>query len=127
LPACRDWLNEGSPYLEATNTQIIRSVIEMLGLRTKVVLSSTLDVETTSADRLIEICHKLNATTYLSGQGARAYQTKEQYLDQGIQLTYSDFKPPEYQQLWGDFCPGLSILDALFNLGAADTASIVLS
>lgn len=123
LALCHDWLGGESPLLAETNTRIIREVAALLGLRTEVVLSSTLDVELTKADRLAEICRRLGADVYLSGQGGGNYQHEAQFHVRGIKLAYSDFVPREYPQLWGTFCPGLSIADALFNLGSAAMAA----
>jgi hypothetical protein len=127
LAACRDWLDGKSPLLAETNTRIIQGVARLLGLRTKVVVSSTLDLQLTKADRLAEICRLLGADVYLSGRGGRNYQDEEQFHERGIKLAYSDFAPSEYRQLWGPFWPGLSIADALFNLGPTATAALVRS
>ncbi len=43
----------------------------------------------------------------------------------GIELAYSDFTVREYPRPWGGFCPGLSVIDALFNLGPAATAALL--
>lgn len=125
FPVCRNWLGGSSPLLAETNTRIIRDVARLLGLGTEIVLSSKLGVALTKADRLVEICRLLGARTYLSGQGARSYQEEEQFRAHGIGLLYSDFTPRKYPQLWGEFVPGLSILDALFNLGAPATAELL--
>jgi hypothetical protein len=122
---CREWLGGASPSLAETNTRLILAVARLLGLRAEIVKSSTLGVELTKADRLVEICRRLGARSYLSGQGARAYQAEEQFHAQGIELRYSDFTPCEYQQLWDEFFPGLSVVDALFNLGPAATAALI--
>src|SRR5207302_5906181 len=103
---------------------LIATVARLLGLRAELVKSSTLGVELTKADRLIEICRRLGADTYLSGHGAKKYQDEAQFHAQGLRLFYSDFAPSPYRQLWGDFLPGLSVLDALFNLGRDGTAAL---
>jgi hypothetical protein len=35
----------------------------------------------------------------------------------GIEITRSNFRPPVYPQLWGDFIYNLSTLDLLLNCG----------
>jgi hypothetical protein len=126
LTACRRWFGgDSSTRLVETNTRLIREVAGLLNLRAEIVLSSALAVQQTKADRLVEICRRLGADTYLSGQGARAYQEDELFRAAGIDLVYSDFVPRTYPQLWGEFCPGLSVLDALFNLGADATAEML--
>ena len=125
LAACRGWLGGASPSLAETNTRIIEGVAALLGLRAKVVLSSALGVQLTKAERLAEICRRLGADVYLSGQGGRNYQDEAQFRECGIKLAYSEFAPREYPQLWGEFCPGLSIADALCNLGPTATAALL--
>jgi hypothetical protein len=125
LALCDEWLGGTSRLLAETNTRIIRGVAQLLALRAEIVLSSTLGLQLTKTDRLAAICRSLGATVYLSGQGGRSYQQEEQFREYGIELAYSDFTPHEYPQLWGEFCPGLSIVDALFNLGARATASLL--
>jgi hypothetical protein len=56
-------------------------------------------------------------TKYISGNGARAYQVEEHFIDQGLELEYLDYKPIEYPQLWGEFLPCMSVLDYIFNCG----------
>jgi hypothetical protein len=125
LDACRAWLGGTSPYMATTNIQIIQAVARLLGLGTEIVVSSTLGVDLAKGDRLAEICRRLGASTYLSGHGARSYQHEEQFRDRGIELVYSDFAVREYPQLWGEFCPGLSIVDALFNVGSLGTLALL--
>ena len=57
--------------------------------------------------------------TYISGHGAKAYQVDEHFLDKGIDLVYTDYKPIEYPQLWKKvgFLPYMSTLDYLMNCG----------
>ena len=40
------------------------------------------------------------------------------FIERGINLTWFDYIGyPEYLQLWGEFIPGVTILDLLFNCG----------
>jgi hypothetical protein len=45
----------------------------VLGIQTPMILSSTLGVDSKNYQRLADICDKLGATEYISGQGGREY------------------------------------------------------
>ena len=78
-------------------TEIILHISNMLGLERNWVYSNNLDVQKHKAEANIEIINKTGGTEYISGLGAKKYQTKEQYQNQGIQLTYSDY-PKHFRQ-----------------------------
>jgi hypothetical protein len=45
---------------------------------------------------------------------------------EGVELQYQNFTPPPYPQIGTkEFVPGLSVLDALFNLGFDGTAALL--
>jgi hypothetical protein len=89
-----------------------------LGVRTPFQLGSELEPMTTDRDgRLIEICKRLGADTYLAGEGGRGYMDLERFHSAGIELVFQDFDHPTYPQLFGEFAPRLSMLDLLFNCG----------
>lgn len=91
---------------------------EMIGINTTIVRSSLLNVKGSNTDLLINICKEMGADVYLSGIGGANYQEEQKFKNAGIQLTYSNFTYPNYDQLWGDFIPNLSVLDMLFNCGS---------
>ena len=70
-----------------------------------------------SEARVIEIVQRVGGDTYLSGNGGRNYQTEKHFTNAGIKLVYSDFRPLEYRQQWGDFRPNMSVLDYCMNEG----------
>lgn len=86
---------------------------------TKVLKSSELSISSFREKRVIDICLKLGASEYLSGNGARVYQNESHFTDKGLKLTYLDYKPIEYKQVWAKvgFIPCLSVLDYVFNCG----------
>ena len=95
-----------------------KAICELLGIKTKFLLSSELDVEGKSNERLVNICKKIGADTYLSGKGAvDSYLDKNMFTKNNIKVEIQDFHYPTYKQLWGEFVPNLSILDILFNYG----------
>ena len=87
------------------------------GIGPKIHLESEVGSEGASTSRLISICKKLNADTYLSGQGGKGYLDEEAFAKSGIRLLYQEFKAPVYPQRFGDFLPNLAAVDLLFNRG----------
>ncbi len=104
--------------LAQLNAALLSWASEELALPVPVIASSSLqDISGSSTQRLISVCRAVGAGHYLSGFGGQKYQEEELFSESGIRLKVYDFKHPEYPQLWGDFIPGLSVVDLLFNCG----------
>ena len=112
--------------LAANNEAIILAIAERLGLHCKFRHSSGFDTgSSTGDDRLIAILRALGPdVSYLSGKGGSNYQDPAKFEQAGIDLIYSDFVHPTYDQ-GHEFIVGLSILDALFHVGWERTAAFV--
>jgi hypothetical protein len=94
-----------------------------LGLKPKVVKSSTLGLRSSKSDLILDICRALGANHYLSGSQGRNYLREDDFRDAGIAVRYQDYTHPEYPQLWGNtFVPRLSVLDFLMNASNANFA-----
>jgi hypothetical protein len=63
----------------------------------------------------IHLVRAVGGDAYLSGVGGRDYLDESQFTD--IRLMYDEFVPAPYPQLFGDFIPNLSAIDAVFNCG----------
>ena len=87
------------------------------GIHPKILKSSDMDISSVREDRVIDICKYVGADEYLSGNGARVYQKEENFNKNGLKLTYIDYKPIEYKQLWKEFLPCMSAVDYIFNCG----------
>ena len=99
--------------------------MDLLGLERKVVLSSSLQVETEDPTlRLVEICQALDGNTYLSGRDGDKYMDEDMFRSHKIQVVFQDFNHPEYPQCYGPFEPNLSVADLLFNCGP-DSLNII--
>jgi hypothetical protein len=110
---------KGISNISELNIELIKYICGVLCIKTKLILSSSLkDSELSSEDRLIEICKNLGGNTYLSGKGGANYQNPKKFEEAGIELVYTEFVFPNYEQPWGDFLGNLSIIDILFNIGA---------
>lgn len=96
----------------------VRSLAERLGIPTRIVPSSSLDIDHTlkSQDKVLAICKYLGATTYINAIGGRELYAQEVFSSQGIDLRFIRTHPIEYPQFGNAFVPWLSILDVLmFN------------
>ena len=117
FPKFKDIIMSDYSTLSEMNININRFICEGFGLKTKFTLSSELETETSREERVIDICLALGGTTYLSGNGARTYQKTENFNKRGLELRYTDYKAINYDQLWNDFLPNMSVLDYVFNCG----------
>ena len=90
------------------------------------VRSSELEVDGAATDLLIATTKAVGGTVYLSGDGADGYQDDARFAEEGLELQFQNFTPQAYPQIGStEFVPGLSVLDALFNLGFEGTAALL--
>lgn len=99
------------------NLKIIFYLLKNFKIDIPIYYESKLDIDGTKTDRIIKICKKLNADTYLSGIGARDYLDEEALKNNKLQLVYQNFTYPEYPQAYDGFEPYMSAIDLLFNCG----------
>lgn len=112
-------IEEHSGSIADLNIEINKVICKKFGFKTQIYRSSSMNIGTFREERVIDICLKMGGSEYLSGNGARVYQTESHFLDRGIKLTYLDYKPIRYNQLWPKigFIPNMSVLDYIFNHG----------
>lgn len=103
--------------LAELNVALIRSVVQRLGIDTRLVLASELPLTGGSTDLMISLTRAVGGDTYLSGPTGRNYLEPELFDAAGLSLRYHEFSPFPYRQLHGEFVPGLSCLDYLANAG----------
>ena len=103
---------DGEDMMADFNLSLITFLMQKFKLKAKVVRGSTLGVEGHKDDRIIGMCRKLGADTYLSGRGATAYHEPDMYERAGIKLVYSDYKPLDYGSELN-----LSVADYVFRCG----------
>lgn len=117
FPAFSEVIMQKYQSLAELNMAINRFICEGFGIHTKILKSSDMDISTLREERVIDICKAVGADEYLSGNGARVYQSEENFNQNGLKLTYMSYQPIEYKQLWKEFLPCMSVLDYLFNCG----------
>jgi len=97
----------------------VRSVTNYLGMKTKFEISSVSYPETKGlerSERLIQICRKTHADTYINAIGGIDLYDKNDFLKNHINLQFLKPQLLQYKQYKETFIPGLSIIDVLmFN------------
>ena len=120
-PLVQSWytLAAGIQRLADVDELFIREVCRFLGIETPIRCSSDLHPRDGRNERLIDICTKISATTYVSGPSARAYLDERMFAAAGIAIEFADYSDyPEYPQLYPPFDHAVSIIDLLMNTGA---------
>lgn len=105
--------------LSDMNIYIIKYLTKELGLNTKFVKASELNISGKRSELLVNICKKIGANHYYSNIGSKEYMDKEMnfFNDAGISVEYMEYKHPTYAQSFGKFIPYMSVIDLLFNNG----------
>jgi hypothetical protein len=88
-----------------------------LGVEAQVVRSSTLGIDGERSERLLGICERFGATTYVSGDSARSYLDEALFARHGVAVEWQAYEHPVYPQQHGAFVPYLSAVDLLLNCG----------
>lgn len=112
------YLHEPPTHLSQLNRRFLECICNYLSIRT--VISNSWDYELVDGktERLAALCAQAGGTEYVSGPAAKDYVEEKVFEDRGIKLTWFDYTAyPEYEQLWGDFSHGVTIIDLLFNCG----------
>lgn len=108
------------------NIRILNSILSALEISNTTVLSSALHVNTTGSKRLADIVTALQGSAYISGNGALGYMDPHDFSSRGIELKFLNFRHPQYlQQNTREFIGGLSVLDLICNLGAANARELL--
>ena len=111
-------INFRSDNLAIYNMNFIKSISKRLEFDTLFIESSKFNLHTKSTQRLIDLIQKVEGSIYLSGSGGDNYQEKQLYVDNGIDLIYKKMPKFNHQQYQTEnFIEGLSIIDAIFNIG----------
>ncbi len=112
-----DVVSAGYSSISDLNMAINEYICNGFGIHPKIMKSSDLDINSVREERVIDITVAVGGDEYLSGNGARAYQVEEHFTSRNVKLTYLDYKPIVYKQLWKDFLPCMSAIDYIFNCG----------
>jgi len=106
-------------HLSVLNRLLIEAVCAYLGIATRLIDSSELELLGERSERVAHVCAQLGADCYISGPAARSYLDEAHFSNRGITVKWFDYHGyPEYRQLWGAFTHQVSVLDLLFMCGS---------
>jgi hypothetical protein len=117
LPDLQALLERPQEQLVDLDIAVVDLMCTWLGLTRRVERSSALGIEGERSDRLLRICQRFGARTYLSGNAAQEYLDADLFEREGIRVEWQNFHHPAYSQLHGEFVPFLSALDLVLNCG----------
>jgi hypothetical protein len=126
-------------FLIDLNVAIIRYIVQVLGIRTRLVISSETGLEREYAGvrahpkdptgRVAFLCQRLGADCFLEGALGQMFMEPARLAPLGITMEFHDYRHPRYHQqfghyaqLSGGFIPYLSVIDLLFNHGPESLA-----
>ena len=113
----KEILEKNIENLSDLNIEIIKKIMNLLEIKTKIIKGSTLNVKGKSTDLLVSMTKAVEGDIYLSGNGSDEYLDSEKFNKNNLKLIFQEFKHPVYRQNSKEFIPGLSIIDALMNCG----------
>ena len=112
------YLAETCTHISQLNRRLIEAICSYLDIKTIITNSWDYTLLNGKTERLADICVQAGGTEYISGPAAKDYVDEQVFKENGIKLTWFDYIGyPEYQQLWGEFTHGVTILDLLLNCG----------
>ena len=112
-------------YLFELDFASVKQIFKWLDIDVEIIRESELEIKSESTQRLVDVCKKVGAETYVSGTGGRDYMDEKIFEKSGLKLEYQEYHHPKYPQRWAkDFIPDLSIIDMLSNIGP-DTIKVL--
>lgn len=118
------FLRSKQTTLAEWDTPFIEFLKTAFGLKHTLSLFSSLDIPDNEgqSEKLAIATEKLGGTIYLSGPSGKKYLDYAPFEKRGIEVQFTQFHHPEYQQYHSRFDnkfePNMAALDALFNIGA---------
>jgi hypothetical protein len=113
--------------LAELNIEIIKFISKKLNLKTNFLYSNDFDLIDKRTTKVLQILNRINATVYLSPEGAKNYLKVDKFEElTDIKLLFNNYQSIEYRQKnQKKFIDNLSIIDAIANLGWINTESYV--
>ncbi len=118
FPLVKDIFNSNEKNLFYYIYNSMQLVTAYLGIDTKIILSSTLDIDhqLKAEEKVIAINKILHADRYINAIGGQELYDKDRFSAEGLTLNFLNTEIAEYKQFNNEFVPYLSIIDIMmFN------------
>jgi hypothetical protein len=115
----------GETGLSTLCCDLTRALAERLEIRPRFVLASELAVAGRGQERILALCRKLGAASYVNGAAGRELYEPESFAELGIALAFQDYRHPEYDQPHPPFASHLSVVDLLMSHPPAEARRIL--
>ena len=117
-------LKEPQENLASQNISLIRCLCRILGIEREFLLSSDMKSTGARSELVKNMLFEVNADIFYQAHGSFGYMYKDGIFPlTHIKTLFQNAVPKPYRQHGntGEFIPYLSVLDALFNIGAEET------
>jgi len=115
--------------VQSVAVESVETVAKLLGYQGRIIRAS--EFGTSGLHRksalVLNLCQAVGATTYLSGLTGSRYLEMPAFRAAKVEVSVQHFRSIEYPQRFGPFASGLSVVDALFNLGVDGTLGVIQS
>lgn len=123
FPTLERIVQHEAPLLADYLLNQLRAIAAWLGIETEIVPTSRVyaNAHLRGQDRVLDICRREGATTYINLPGGRALYDAQAFGQAGLALRFVQPRGPVYPQTAPGFVPGLSVIDTLMALGVDGT------
>jgi hypothetical protein len=127
FPLLEELIGTPSGTLGEMNVRAVTAIAGRLGAACRFERSSRLELpDVQRSELLAAVARAVGGDEYLFGAGGAGYQEAELFARAGVRLRAQGFRHPAYPQKGTkEFLPGLSVVDALFNLGFDGTRALL--
>lgn len=129
-PRIESWLLEDSTSLAELNINGVKTLCSILNIEKDFLYSSDFTKEignpSVRTQRIVDLLEWSKADLYVSANGSFEYMHADNYDYIKHPVLFQNYEPANYKQKHSrEFVPYLSVLDALYNIGADATYDII--
>lgn len=127
-PILKEWIFKPAGSLAEQNIALIQMLCSLFDIKTEFRFSSEYQTSQKRSARVLELLEWVKADRYYCARGSFAYMLEDKVFPvERIDVKFQNFQPRAYKQVGAvdEFVPYLSVLDALMNIGATQTADLI--